>query len=411
MDIFKNLYYGEKQDPKPPPAIEHAAFLGSIAKLNTAINSKSNSLRSSGSISNIVQAKKKRTNLKKTREWLSTQNAYSLHRPVIRKFQRNPYRVFNIVQLWELDLVDMSTLHKHNDGCKYLLTVIDVFSKYCWVRPLKSKSSTEVTKAFSNIIQSAAGRKPVTAQSDRGREFNSANFKAYLDANNIKQRFPHTFSLNKAAVVERVQKTLQQQIYKYFTWMDSSSENKSLPLYKRRRYIDILPLIVDTYNKSPHRTIKMRPIDVNEKNIAQVYENTMRQHQPPLPSTIYSQNNNLSENDVVRIARKKTATTTFIQGYKNQWSDEKFYIKKRIERKPYAMYILSDFNDREITNGRFYGYELQKIFEPRPPPPPVKNKIILKTRGLGSNLEYFVKDTTQSTTTNGKWVSAKNYNQ
>jgi hypothetical protein len=64
------------------------------------------------------------------REWLEAQDTYTLHRPVRKIFPRNPYTVNNIMDVWECDLVDVQGLSKHNDGIKYLLSVIDVFSKY-----------------------------------------------------------------------------------------------------------------------------------------------------------------------------------------------------------------------------------------------------------------------------------------
>ena len=63
-------------------------------------------------------------------EWLEAQDVYTLHRPVRKRFPRNPYTLNNIMDIWECDLVDVQGLSKHNDGIKYLLSVIDVFSKY-----------------------------------------------------------------------------------------------------------------------------------------------------------------------------------------------------------------------------------------------------------------------------------------
>ena len=69
--------------------------------------------------------------------WLEQQDAYTLHKPVRKRFPRNPYTVNNIMDLWEANMVDVQALAKHNDGHRYLLTVIDVFTKYLHVVPLK----------------------------------------------------------------------------------------------------------------------------------------------------------------------------------------------------------------------------------------------------------------------------------
>ena len=73
------------------------------------------------------------------KSWFEQQDAYTLHKHVQKRFPRNPYTVNNIMDLWEADLVDVQSLAKHNDGHRYLLTVIDVFTKYLHIVPLKSK--------------------------------------------------------------------------------------------------------------------------------------------------------------------------------------------------------------------------------------------------------------------------------
>ena len=72
--------------------------------------------------------------------WLKQQGAYTLHRQVRKRFPRKPYSVDNIMDVWECDFVDVQALSRHNAGVKYLLTVIDVFSKFLHMFPLKSKS-------------------------------------------------------------------------------------------------------------------------------------------------------------------------------------------------------------------------------------------------------------------------------
>ena len=70
---------------------------------------------------------------------------YTLHKPVPKHIhQARPVIVHSIDELWQLDLVDLSKLAKENGGHKFLLSVIDVFSKYGWLIPLKSKHSDEI---------------------------------------------------------------------------------------------------------------------------------------------------------------------------------------------------------------------------------------------------------------------------
>ena len=78
--------------------------------------------------------------------------ADELHKPIKRKFPRRSMKGFSKDEIWCADLVDMQAFSSFNKGFKYILTVIDIFSKYVWVIPIKDKTATSVTKAFEKII-------------------------------------------------------------------------------------------------------------------------------------------------------------------------------------------------------------------------------------------------------------------
>jgi hypothetical protein len=84
--------------------------------------------------------------------WLLKQDAYTMHRPVRKRFPRNPYSVNNIMDMWECDLVDVQSHAKYNDGYRYLLTVIDVFSKFLHMVPLRVKSGKAVASAILSVL-------------------------------------------------------------------------------------------------------------------------------------------------------------------------------------------------------------------------------------------------------------------
>ena len=96
------------------------------------------------------------------------QDAYTLHKPVRKHFKRRITFTTGIDDLWQPDLVDLSSISKYNDGYKFLLTVIDVFSKVAWTVPLKNKSGLTLTEAFSTMFQQ---RRPTNLQTDKGTEF------------------------------------------------------------------------------------------------------------------------------------------------------------------------------------------------------------------------------------------------
>jgi hypothetical protein len=99
-----------------------------------------------GSVSNLVTASKK--NRKDVQEWLSAQDTFTLHKPVRKRFPRNPYIVTNIYDFWEMDPADLTSLSKYNNGNEFLLNIIDVFSRYPSSVPLKDKTEAWVTTAL-----------------------------------------------------------------------------------------------------------------------------------------------------------------------------------------------------------------------------------------------------------------------
>ena len=177
------------------------------------------------------------------------QLADELHKSIIRKFKkRKVYSAFKD-NIWGADLADMQLLSKYNKGIRFLLCVIDIFSKYAWVVPLKDKKGISIAKAFQ-IILKQSNRKQNKIWVDKGSEFYNACFKKCLRDNNIVMYSTH--NEGKSVVAERFIRTLKSKMYKYMT---SISKNV---------YIDKLDDIVDEYNNTYHTTIKMKPADVKD---------------------------------------------------------------------------------------------------------------------------------------------------
>src|SRR5437867_9488072 len=103
------------------------------------------------------------------KKWLAQQPTYTLHKYARRNYKRNKTLVSDIDEQWQLDLVDVSSLSKYNGGNKYLLTCIDILSKFAWCEPVKNKTGPTILKAFENILNS--NRKPQKIQTDAGNEF------------------------------------------------------------------------------------------------------------------------------------------------------------------------------------------------------------------------------------------------
>ena len=103
------------------------------------------------------------------REWLQSQDTYTLHKPTRRRFTRRQVVVYGIDHQWQANLVDLGKLASYNKGFKYLLTCIDVLSRYAWVVPLKDKTGKTLKEVFQVIFKT--GRQPIRLQTDRGAEF------------------------------------------------------------------------------------------------------------------------------------------------------------------------------------------------------------------------------------------------
>ena len=201
---------------------------------------------------NYFDKKSKGSGVKHVNTKLATQNQQlpeELHKCIIRKFLKRKVHAAFKDNIWGADLADMQLLSRYNKGIRFLLCVIDIFSKYAWVVPLKDKKGISIVKAFQ-IILKQSNRKPNKIWVDKGSEFYNAFFKKWLRGNGIVMYSTH--NEGKSVVAERFIRTLKSKIYKYMT---SISKNV---------YIDKLDDIVNKYNSTYHTTIKMKPIDVKD---------------------------------------------------------------------------------------------------------------------------------------------------
>ena len=256
--------------------------------------------------------------------------AEELHKPVTRKLKRRRVFVKGIDQIWAADLVDMQAFAKDNNGVKYLLTVIDVFSKYGWIEPLHQKSGQAVAKAFEKIF--AEGRRPEKIWVDKGKEFYNKDVKS------LGFELYSTENEEKSSVIERWNRTMKEKMFKYF------SANST------RKYTDIIDDLVNRYNNTKHSTIKMTPIEASLKK----NENKVRRYLYDLEPA-HRKQPKFSVGDRVRITKKKK---TFEKGYTPRWTEEVFTVSK-IQYTDPVTYKISDYNGEEIQ-GTFYEQELQK---------------------------------------------------
>jgi hypothetical protein len=222
-----------------------------------------------------------------------------------------------------------------NNGYRYLLTVIDTFSKFAWALPVKTKSGVEITKTMNQIL---IKHSPTHLQTDNGKEFYNFNFQNLMKRYNI--NYYSTYTSLKASIVERFNRTLKGWMWKQFS------------LNGNYKWIDNIQDLVNKYNSTIHRTIKMRPRDVNftnEKTLLNTVYNKIKTF--PLPK--------FKIGEKVRISKHKYL---FEKGYTPNWTTEIFVIKNIKNTNP-VTYILKDYQN-ETIQGCFYEYELLKTKQP-----------------------------------------------
>ena len=289
--------------------------------------------------------------------------AEELHKPIKRKFNKRRVLVSGIDKIWAADLADMTALNKDNEGVNFLLLVIDIFSKYGWVIPLKNKKSETVANALKTIFKE---RKPEKLWTDKGREFYNKDVKDLVELYSTENE-------EKSSIVERWIRTIKEKMWKYFT--DNNTYN----------YMDVLPELVEDYNNTVHSSTKLTPIDASKE------ENELTAWRNLYPDR-YKINNltpKFSVGDEVRITKKKKV---FEKGYTTRWTEEIFTIKE-IQNTDPITYKLEDLQGEEIK-GTFYEPELQKteqqIYRIEKIIKKEKNKSLVKWKGYSDKFNSWV---------------------
>lgn len=313
-------------------------------------------------------------NFKDIQKWLESQYAYTLHRKRRKTFKRNPIIATHIDHNWQMDiafLADYSKLpgsKKVNKGNICFLLCVDVLSRFAWGEPMKSKSGEATTKALESILKRSFPRKPEKLQADKGREFYNAKFKSLLKQNKIK--LYSTESDQKAAIAERTIQTIKNILYRYLTGEQSKD------------WVSIFQKAINTYNNTYHKSIKMKPVDVNDvtegKVINNLYEflwkkdNIKRKHKFKI-------------GDTVRIS---LYSRPFEKGYKGLWSKQIYTITQVYDRKPFEMYEIADQKNNKVK-GLFYDKELSLVRQTEESFFRVEK--ILRKKFIGKKLYYYVK--------------------
>ena len=352
------------------PVIINTRFKKSDVKLFKAVyysSKKPGSFSGKGSFLRAIKQKtKNKETIKNANLWLSSIDAYTLHKPLVSKFQRRKTIVAGIDACWQLDLTNLNEESTSaNKDHKYILFCIDVFSKYLWTAFLKNKRPVSIIHALSEIFKSTK-RRPKSIMTDKGGEFVNKKFQEYLQKNRI-HFYTSQDDKTKASVVERVQRTIKQKVARYLTHRNTLS------------FIDSFDNFVQSYNSTPHRSTKTPPNKVSTSNQEQIWH-TLYLKDQPISSKQY---NGISKGDIVEIS---TSKLQFDKGYEQKWTIENFVVSK-IQNSIPTTYKLTDLLQEPIK-GSFYGNELQKV---NPNQTTYQIETVLGERKIAGKKQYLVK--------------------
>ena len=205
-------------------------------------------------------------------------------KPPKKNYATNKTDVYHIEEVWSLDILDLKDYGPENNrGYRYVLVVIDDFSKFGWTQTLKNKNAQTIKDSFENILINSK-RKPNLIETDRGKEFYNNIFQDFLNKNNIK-----LYSRNSsygAVFTERFNRTIRDLLKR--------------PVFEKGKsnWIDVLPTITKQYNNRIHSSTKLTPIQASlKKNEGFVYKNLLDKRKKVTPK--------FQINDLVRTADLK----------------------------------------------------------------------------------------------------------
>jgi hypothetical protein len=265
----------------------------------------------------------------------------------IHGFKQRPRHYRQIIARAPFDIfsIDLAVMHgwrdewfgrlSENDGYKYMLLVVDTFSRYLWAFPLKGKSANEVKLAFESIKHT-----PRAIMADQGKEF-MGEFLRYCRQKGITIYNP--MGEHKAAIAERAIRTVQSLLWKLMTARQT------------RKWVPLLPLVVEYYNSTVHSALHgLTPEQATQPaNSKSLWLKEYGQVQPNIAGAF-------KVGDHVRVSVQKTA---FSKGYQGNWSLDAYEITEVSPGRP-VMYSIAELNG-EPVQGRFYEEELKLTKFPR----------------------------------------------
>ena len=276
----------------------------------------------------------------KITKFLQKDDVHGVYRRITKKkFPRRRVIARFPFELWMGDLfqyTDKSDVYL-NRQYKYVLLLIDCFTKMIYVAPMKKKMGQWAADAFESIFKTVP-RLPVNLVTDGGTEFFNSDVQKVFDSYGIHHYRAPTRTAFKASVAERAVRTIKTRLQRYFK------------VRKQRKWIDVIDQIVENYNNTPHSATGLPPLDVNDSNRKQVYKKLY-------PESKVSVVCRLKVGDRVRKLRQKEE---WEKGYTENWSEEIYIVASVRQSYSVCFYKISDLSGK-ILPGIWYYYELNFV--------------------------------------------------
>ena len=279
--------------------------------------------------------------LKTVKKLLSQNEGYTRHRQT-RRGKTNPIYCYRKRDTFSIDLVDCQNLSKFNSNNKFLLNVIDNFTKFAWSEPIINKTQDVVLKAFQKVIRDAK-TKPRSVFADSGGEFRNAKFKKYCSDNAIELYFAQSFG--HASMIERFNLTLKRKQFAYMT------DNETY------RFVPNLKKILTSYNTSKHSSLPgISPLEAENGDQETFYQMRLINEKKYIKALRI--NPKFDIGDTVRIS---TAKNIFSRGFNPQYQDEVFKVSSIDRRLPRPRFGVDNYDNTETIQGKFDPNELQTV--------------------------------------------------
>lgn len=266
--------------------------------------------------------------IRETEKKLSKIHAFSVHKSARKKYPTRRMILKGPRENICVDLIDFQAYSRKNGGYNWLVVALDGFTKELWVEPVKKKTTAEVAEAFEKILKRAKGKVRFTF-TDMGLEFMGKSFQDLMRKHGITHYVSRT--KRKSWMCERVIRTIKTLLFKYFTHE------------KTKRWLEVMPQIVSTYNNTPHSSHGFKPSNIKAKDVDEVFHRLFSKL-AQIPRTPPK----FQIGDRVRIAKSRL---TFQKGYEQSFTDQVFKIASFVPGSfPVPSYKLTTLSGEPISS-------------------------------------------------------------